>query len=629
MALLALAMVLGAYSMSENEPTVVHAQSTGLPAPLPNCPTQVPVGQANPSAEAEPLGQIWCFPLVAEPTTRVTGANDWVDNFNTGIQMGHLNDGEMGYRVFDVGHHGTFPTDNRAGVFVNNNHWMVDYQAIPSALQTTPAGAVLLSPNRTFQAENGTLVVEADVAALTDSQGGADNFVELDVAPQAAPDADRDYYGYGQFSHGALGCRFEKDGTTYLTMHIICSQFSPWPVIPLPASEQWPQCASLPDAYGNTYNCLSDHSTPDAIGDGLGNRLWEAQDFECNWIGGCHPGMGDILGNVVVNTNLHGRDFVRVCGNNQMDMYCRDRIRMEVTKTTVTIFINGGQVLQLGPLPNPEPALPQNCHSATDCYQNPSAGLNAQIPDALLNNASVFYTTWINHTSAGDATLTRTHWGRVAVNPHNADGSPAAPSASPSYCFGMPQNTCPMPGMPMADPTPMPTSMPMPTSAPTSMPMPTSAPTSMPMPTSAPTSVPMPSSTGSQSVVGFDDLTSPDRVLNGQYPAGVIDWGTNAWWLSSPWGQFRSNSISYNGSGPRSGTFKFLTPRQLVSLDAYNGDASPGTVTLSCAGQPTVTATIPMGSAATIRTGWTSACSSVTISTSNGWATNFDNLVIQ
>ena len=130
-------------------------------------------------------------------------------------------------------------------------------------------------------------------------------------------------------------------------------------------------------------------------------------------------------------------------------------------------------------------------------------------------------------------------------------------------------------------------------------------------------------------MVGFDDLSNPNRVLSGQYPAGVIDWGSTAWWLSAPWGAFRTNSVSFNGSGPLKASFNFLTPRRLVSLEAYNGDASPATVMLSCNGQPTVTATVPMGSEATISTGWTGACSTVTIGTSNGWGTNFDNLVIQ
>src|SRR5689334_3053475 len=56
---------------------------SAIPSPFPNCTPlggQVPEGQAVPpydpttllgGLEAEPQGPIWCFPLVAEPTTRV------------------------------------------------------------------------------------------------------------------------------------------------------------------------------------------------------------------------------------------------------------------------------------------------------------------------------------------------------------------------------------------------------------------------------------------------------------------------------------------------------------------------------------------------------------------------------
>jgi hypothetical protein len=36
-------------------------------------------------------------------------------------------------------------------------------------------------------------------------------------------------------------------------------------------------------------------------------------------------------------------------------------------------------------------------------------------------------------------------------------------------------------------------------------------------------------------VVRFDDLTPANRELDGQYPGGQLDWGTNNWYLSGPW----------------------------------------------------------------------------------------------
>src|SRR4051794_36269861 len=77
--------------------------------------------------------------------------------------------------------------------------------------------------------------------------------------------------------------------------------------------------------------------------------------------------------------------------------------------------------------------------------------------------------------------------------------------------------------------------------------------------------------TATNDTVTFDDAVDQDRVLNGQYPNGVIDWGTNAWYLSAPWLQFTTKSIGFNGPGPRSGAFTFVVPRILLQIDAFNG----------------------------------------------------------
>jgi hypothetical protein len=125
--------------------------------------------------------------------------------------------------------------------------------------------------------------------------------------------------------------------------------------------------------------------------------------------------------------------------------------------------------------------------------------------------------------------------------------------------------------------------------------------------------------------VTFDDLSSPDRGLNGQYTG--IDWGTGAWYLSGPWGRFTTNSVSYPNGNPVSASFGFLTPRAFQSIDAFNGGGTPSTVTLSCAGNPTMTQSVAAGQVLTIATGWSTACTTVTIGSTNGWFTNIDTLV--
>jgi thermitase len=169
------------------------------------------------------------------------------------------------------------------------------------------------------------------------------------------------------------------------------------------------------------------------------------------------------------------------------------------------------------------------------------------------------------------------------------------------------------------------TSTPTPTATSTATPTRTATPTATPTRTATPTASPP----GGATSITFNDLTNPNRVLNGQYPTGTINWGSNAWYLSGPFGLFRDNSIGFNGPAPRSAAFTLVTPRRLVSIDAYNGGGSSSSVTLSCAGQPTVTTVVAASQLRTITTGWAGTCSTLTVGSSNGWDTNLDNMVLQ
>lgn len=130
--------------------------------------------------------------------------------------------------------------------------------------------------------------------------------------------------------------------------------------------------------------------------------------------------------------------------------------------------------------------------------------------------------------------------------------------------------------------------------------------------------------------VTFDDPQghATDDELDGQLPAGVIDWGTGGWYLSGPWGQFSNNSVSFLPSVD-SASFSLLSGGRLVRIDAFNGAMdSPTTVTLSCGDQHKQVDLDP-GQVRTIDTGWSGSCPNVTVSSSNGWETNFSNLVLE
>jgi hypothetical protein len=110
----------------------------------------------------------------------------------------------------------------------------------------------------------------------------------------------------------------------------------------------------------------------------------------------------------------------------------------------------------------------------------------------------------------------------------------------------------------------------------------------------------------------------------------VIDWGaSNTWLLSGPWRKFTTKSLTYNGQGITSAAFTFVTPQQLVGLTAYNGSTPRTTVTISCPGQPTLQVIVPANTIRRITTGWTGTCTTVTLTSSNGWDTNYDDFVIR
>ncbi len=414
---------------------------------------QVPVGQANPSAEPEPMSPVWCVALGTkgpEPTTRVTGANDWVDTFATGVPMGTLNDGEMGYRVYNrLDATGAAPGTGQVQSlhFVNNNHWMVD--------MTHNNGGADLSPNRSFRFEGGKLVLEADVAAGIPGYGtnatGDIVWPEVGWSTAAAPTGQvvDNLYLYGQFGGAwASGCRLSSRRVLTCALeadHVITN-----------TTNDQPPCFSVGPS-----------------------RLIELSGFQ--YCGSTHYGGAVDFGAPA--------DAWRQCQDNQMDMYCRDRFRFEWTQDSLTVYVNG--VL---------------------FFRDAGWPADRQIPGAIVSGQVPVYAHFGEWGDFSDGLVYRFHWGRLAVNPHAADGSLLPPSAAPSYCPGLPQNTCDlstMPGMPgdTVTMTPGPTgTMPMPmataTRTPTRTPLATWTATRVPLATATqtqmPTQVPLATATQTQ-----------------------------------------------------------------------------------------------------------------------------------
>jgi hypothetical protein len=317
-------------------------------------------------------------------------------------------------------------------------------------------------------------------------------------------------------------------------------------------------------------------------------RVWELSHFQCSnsdgstYSGGCNykwgghpstPGLANVW---------------RTCADTDPDTNCRDRFRWVIEKNRLRWYVNDVLYMEHRDFP-----------------------ANRQLPDALMNGNLYVYFGAFDFKSGAETV--RVHWDRLAIN---ASGAPTTP---PPTATGTPSATA------TRTPTAAPTTTQTATATATASRTPTAAPTASATRTPTPTASVPP--TGTQTVT-FDDRTGQNQGLNGQYPANVIDWGTGQWFHSKPFGKFTTSSVSFSGGSLRSASFKFVTPRKLVKLDAYNGGSGSSTVTVSCDGKLPKTVTLAAGQMSTITTGWTVACTNVTVSASNGWDTNFDNMTI-
>jgi YVTN family beta-propeller protein len=240
--------------------------------------------------------------------------------------------------------------------------------------------------------------------------------------------------------------------------------------------------------------------------------------------------------------------------------------------------------------------------------------------------------------TVGMVNLDRLDWAGslwvIAPTPASATGSATPTPIATSTASATASATPTQP--PTTTPTPSPTATPTPSLSPTPTPSatPTATASPTPTPTASPTAIPTPSATATteppnQMTVTFDDLTHPNRALKGQYPTGVIDWGTNRWYLSVPRGVNATNSVRFNGPGYTSKSITLVTPRRLVGLTAFNGGSVKSVVSAVCSGEAQAQIEVIPNQQAALVTNWNGTCTTVSIGSSNGWDTTFDNLVLE
>jgi hypothetical protein len=131
----------------------------------------------------------------------------------------------------------------------------------------------------------------------------------------------------------------------------------------------------------------------------------------------------------------------------------------------------------------------------------------------------------------------------------------------------------------------------------------------------------------SPSYITFDNPHLPSGTpLLGQYPSGVIDWGTGAWQIGAPFGKFGTFTLALADPKAEQAEFSFYAPYLFVGVDAYNDGDSDATVTFRSPENREITFTIKPRELRRLRTKWRDPSSQVSINLTNGQGLRFDNL---
>lgn len=276
--------------------------------------------------------QVLCMKLNEGPDTSVQSVNAWHDEFNHGLSFAGFQ--HTNYKIYNA------LSAFKSAHWRHADHWMVDLMPNPLAGsgQGYDKGAAMMRPNRSFTFENGKLIVETDVAAGLLAYG-EDAWPEIIVTTAASPlgRVPNGTYAYDMFPRDwTFGCRLNAN--------------------------RHPTCALKKNDGDNSQ---------------AGTQVWEMSWFQ-------KVGTGVFGGN-----EYGGRgNYWRLCQADEPDINCRDRFRLELTKTSVTLYVNGIKYFQQTGIP--------------------------PLPNALVNGHVYVYlaSAQVSH----PAEIIRYHWDRLTVN---------------------------------------------------------------------------------------------------------------------------------------------------------------------------------------------------------------------
>ncbi|MGC1294286.1 MAG: hypothetical protein WA869_04535 [Alloacidobacterium sp.] len=129
------------------------------------------------------------------------------------------------------------------------------------------------------------------------------------------------------------------------------------------------------------------------------------------------------------------------------------------------------------------------------------------------------------------------------------------------------------------------------------------------------------------SFITFDDPHLPAGTpLIGQYPSGVVDWGSGEWEIGTPFGKFGTFTLRRSDPKGTRGELSFYAPRIFAGVDVYNDGDGDATLSIRSPEIREVSYTIKPKELLRIRTGWHDTSSKVIFNFTNGQGLRFDNL---
>jgi hypothetical protein len=107
-------------------------------------------------------------------------------------------------------------------------------------------------------------------------------------------------------------------------------------------------------------------------------------------------------------------------------------------------------------------------------------------------------------------------------------------------------------------------------------------------------------------------------VLNGPYPAGVVDWGAGMWRVGVPVGRLSKFNLGVADAKADHATFSFVSPRVLAGMTIFNDSPADRALKIASPPNEAVTVTVPAGQLQRVQTGWQADTSRITLEAMNG-----------